>query len=89
MPSRPTKLKTDASAMAVPGRRHRVETAVAMALGASVAPEMTVTAITSATMSHRTGYIAACSMKAERVSAIGPQLCKESANNTSKVRKLI
>ena len=46
MPTRPTKLKMAARMSAVPGLRQRVETADAMALGASVAPEMTVTPMT-------------------------------------------
>lgn len=39
MPTSPTKLKAAASARAAPGVRQRVETAEAMALGASVADE--------------------------------------------------
>ena len=43
MPTKPTKLNTAASAIAAFGVRQRVETTVAMAFGASVAPETAVT----------------------------------------------
>ena len=46
MPMRPTKLKTAATMRATVGRMQRVATAVAMALGASVAPETMVTPMT-------------------------------------------
>lgn len=55
MPTRPTKLKMAASASAMPGFRQRVETADAMALGASVAPEMMVTPMTRARMPSKMG----------------------------------
>ena len=56
MPTSPAKLKTAASARAVPGLRQRVDTAVAMAFGASVAPEMTVTPITRMRMTMSAGW---------------------------------
>lgn len=55
MPTRPTKLKMAARIRAVPGLRQRVETAEAMALGASVAPEITVTPITRTRMTISAG----------------------------------
>ena len=55
MPTNPTKLNTAASARAAPGDKQRVETAVAMALGASVAPETMVTAKTSRTITASEG----------------------------------
>ena len=58
MPIKPTKLNTAAKANAVPGFMHRVETAVAIAFGASVAPAMRVTPITSAKMTPNVGYVA-------------------------------
>ena len=55
MPTSPMKLKTAARMRAVVGERQRVDTAEAMALGASVAPEMIVTPMTSARMPSKTG----------------------------------
>ena len=67
MPMRPTRLKTAAMAMATLGGIQRVETTVAMALGASVTPEMAVTPKTKSKMMMRTGLAIACSINAESV----------------------
>ena len=55
MPTRPTKLNTAARAIAVFGLRQRVETTVAMAFGASVAPETAVTPMTRIKITNRMG----------------------------------
>ena len=55
MPTRPTKLNTAAKPMAVFGLRQRVETTVAMAFGASVAPDTAVTPMISTKMTNRIG----------------------------------
>lgn len=81
MPTRPTKLNTAASASAAPGVRQRVETALAMALGASVAPEMMVTPMTSARMPSRTGWSPACERNTERVNSM-PEPYPDEADRT-------
>ena len=55
MPTKPTKLNTAASAIAAFGVRQRVETTVAMAFGASVAPETAVTPMTRIRITNRMG----------------------------------
>ena len=55
MPTKPTKLNTAASAIAAFGVRQRVETTVAMAFGASVAPETAVTPMTRIKITNRMG----------------------------------
>lgn len=81
MPTSPTKLNTAASASAAPGVRQRVETALAMALGASVAPEMMVTPMTSARMPSRTGWSPACERNTERVNSM-PEPYPDEADRT-------
>ena len=81
MPTSPTKLNTAASARAAPGVRQRVETALAMALGASVAPEMMVTPMTSARMPSRTGWSPACERNTERVNSM-PEPYPDEADRT-------
>ena len=55
MPTRPTKLKTAARAIAALGERQRVETTVAIAFGASVAPETAVTPMTRMRITNKIG----------------------------------
>lgn len=52
---RPTKFATAAMPKAVPGFMHRVDTAVAIALGASVAPETIVTKMTNTIITTNAG----------------------------------
>ena len=59
IPTSPTKLNTAARAMAVLGVKQRVETTVAIALGASVAPETAVTPITKIRITTKIGCVAA------------------------------
>ena len=56
--------------MATPGFKQRVETTVAMALGASVAPDTAVTPITRIKMTNRLGWAIACEIKSKKESAI-------------------
>ena len=70
MPTKPTKLNTAASASATPGFMQRVDTAMAMALGASVAPETIVTPMTSVMMAPKDGYVVIWPMKAARERSI-------------------
>ena len=58
-----------------------METALAMALGASVAPEMMVTPMTSARMPSRTGWSPACERNTERVNSM-PEPYPDEADRT-------
>ena len=74
----PTKLKTAATISAHPGDMQRVDTAVAIAFGASVAPDITVTPRTSKIITASVGYAITCSRNAanERsMSLLGVVVC--------------
>ena len=62
----PRKLNTAAMMMACRGFMARVETAVAMALGASVQPFTSTTPSVSATVTARTGFAASCARNSLR-----------------------
>ena len=84
MPTRPTKLNTAARPMATFGFRHRVDTAVAMAFGASVAPDTAVTPMMSTKITNRIGWAIACARKSANVNAIQfPIICKSHVRASS------
>ena len=62
----PRKLKTAAIKMALRALIARVETQVAMALGASVQPFTSTTPSVSATVTARTGFAASCARNSLR-----------------------
>ena len=68
--STPKKLKAAAIQMAWRGLMERVETQVAMALGASVQPLTRMTPRVSRTVMSRGGLVTSCCKKAERETVI-------------------
>ena len=89
MPTRPTKLNTAASASAAPGVRQRVETALAMALGASVAPLTTMTPILSSVTATSTGLEASSATNAAHsmvMNALSTKRSNDSAHHQFNVK---